>query len=91
MLAFQLSLKAINTIMQERDGLGKTGETYLVGADNLMRSDSFLDPKNHSVKASFSHPDKGSVDTEGSREALKGQPSYPVIYKENEDNSLSYK
>jgi methyl-accepting chemotaxis protein len=51
--AFQVSLKEINEIMQERAGMGKTGETYLVGPDKLMRSDSFLDPKNHSVKASL--------------------------------------
>ena len=38
--AFQISLKDINAIMQERAGLGKTGETYLVGPDKLMRSDS---------------------------------------------------
>ena len=42
-LAFQISLNAINQIMQERTGMGNTGETYLVGPDNLMRSDSFLD------------------------------------------------
>ncbi|MGM0419271.1 MAG: hypothetical protein ACQEQS_11160, partial [Thermodesulfobacteriota bacterium] len=50
-VAMQLSLKAINTIMQERTGMGETGETYLVGPDKRMRSDSFLDPENHSVDA----------------------------------------
>ncbi|MCP4686668.1 MAG: hypothetical protein GY859_01380 [Desulfobacterales bacterium] len=39
--------------MKERAGLGKPGEVHLVGADKRMRSDSFLDPVNHSVKASF--------------------------------------
>jgi methyl-accepting chemotaxis protein len=58
-VALQLSLEAINSIMQQRDGMGKTGETYLVGPDKLMRSDSFLDPANHSVKASFADPSKG--------------------------------
>jgi methyl-accepting chemotaxis protein len=39
-IAFQLSPEQINNIMQQREGLGETGETYLVGQDRLMRSDS---------------------------------------------------
>ncbi|MEZ5334300.1 MAG: methyl-accepting chemotaxis protein [Methanolobus sp.] len=39
-LAFQMSVEAIDAIMNERSGLGETGETYLVGEDKLMRSDS---------------------------------------------------
>lgn len=39
-LALQMPLDAINKIMQERSGLGESGETYLIGTDKLMRSDS---------------------------------------------------
>ena len=39
-LAMQVSTDAINRIMQERSGMGQSGETYLVGNDLLMRSDS---------------------------------------------------
>lgn len=39
-LAFQMPIGRINRIMQATDGMGETGETYLVGADLLMRSDS---------------------------------------------------
>ncbi len=39
-LALQIPLDSINKIMQERSGLGESGETYLVGKDKLMRSDS---------------------------------------------------
>ena len=39
-LVLQLPLDQINSIMQERTGLGESGETYLVGQDHLMRSDS---------------------------------------------------
>ncbi|MBI4968051.1 MAG: hypothetical protein HZC25_08015 [Rhodospirillales bacterium] len=52
------------------DGMGRTGETYLVGPDKLMRSDSFLDKTNHSVKASFANPARGKVDTKASQAAL---------------------
>lgn len=39
-LVLQLPLDQVNSIMQERTGLGDSGETYLVGQDHLMRSDS---------------------------------------------------
>ncbi len=42
-VALQISMEKLQDIMDERTGLGKTGETYLVGSDKLMRSDSFLD------------------------------------------------
>ncbi len=38
LMAFQIQPDKINLIMQERTGLGATGETYLVGKDLLMRS-----------------------------------------------------
>ncbi len=46
-LALQLSAEGINKVMTgdrgwERDGLGRTGETYLAGPDQLMRSVSRL-------------------------------------------------
>lgn len=71
-VALQLSLDAINGIMQQREGMGKSGETYLVGEDLLMRSDSFLAPDTHSVRASFADPQKGKVDTLASKGALEG-------------------
>ncbi|MGF7186309.1 methyl-accepting chemotaxis protein [Desulfitispora alkaliphila] len=39
-LAMQMPMDQINAIMQESTGMGETGETYLVGSDYLMRSDS---------------------------------------------------
>ncbi len=72
-LAFQLSDEAISKIMNYREGYGKTQEDYLVGADKLMRSDSFLRKDTHSLRASFANPSKGSADTEASRAALNGQ------------------
>ncbi len=88
-VALQLSLDAINGIMQQREGMGKTGETYLVGSDKLMRSDSFLDPNNHSVKASFANPSLGSVDTEAAREALAGKTDSKIIIDYNGNPVLS--
>jgi len=88
-VALQISLDAINTIMQERTGMGKTGETYLVGPNKLMRSDSFLDPIHHTVKASFANPSKGSVDTEAATLALSGQEDSKIIMDYNGNPVLS--
>ena len=69
--ALQVSNKAVNQLMQERTGMGETGETYLVGPDKLMRSDSFRDPEHHSLRASFANPERGSVNTEAVTLALQ--------------------
>jgi methyl-accepting chemotaxis protein len=39
-MAIQMPIGRINAIMQEHSGMGETGESYIVGADELMRSDS---------------------------------------------------
>ena len=39
-LAFQMPIGRISRIMQSAAGMGTSGETYLVGPDKLMRSDS---------------------------------------------------
>ncbi len=88
-VALQLSLEAINTIMQQRDGMGETGESYLVGSDKLMRSDSFLDPTGHSVKASFANPSVGSVDTKAATLALSGKEDAKIIIDYNGHPVLS--
>lgn len=86
---FQFPIDALNSIMAERAGLGKTGETYLVGSDNLMRSDSYLDPENHSVSQSFRQPDKGQVKTDATRAALAGKTGSEVIVDYNGNPVLS--
>ena len=88
-VAFQLPMEQIGTIMNRRDGMGQTGETYLVGPDKLMRSDSFLEPKNHTVKASFANPAKGQVDTIASREALSGKTAFKIVIDYNGNPVLS--
>ncbi len=88
-VAMQISNDAINGIMTERTGLGETGETYLVGQDMLMRSDSYLDPKHHSIEASFADPVKGRAETEASRSALSGKSGIEVIQDYNGNPVLS--
>jgi len=80
LVALQLPHQQINKIMQQRAGMGRTGETYLVGADLRMRSDSFLDPEGHSVEASFAGTAaENGVDTEAARRALEGETGRGLI------------
>lgn len=70
-LAFQMSVEEIDAIMNERSGLGETGETYLVGEDKLMRSDSrFEEDSTILVK---------EVDTQGVREGLAGKDDTKIF------------
>ncbi|MCK5718509.1 MAG: GAF domain-containing protein, partial [Thiomargarita sp.] len=78
-VALQFSAEATNNIMHQGSGLGNTGETYLVGSDKLMRSNSILDPTNHSLEASFANPTIGMVDTQASRAALAGETGSGII------------
>ncbi len=88
--AIQISLKKINQIMQERTGRGETGETYIVGSDKRMRSDSFLDPENHSVEASFAGSiEKNGVNTEAVIRAIKGENGKDIIIDYNGNPVLS--
>jgi len=88
-LVFQISDSAINKIMQFREGYGSSQEDYLVGQDKLMRSDSFLDPTGHSLKASFANPISGRVLTVASNEALSGKSDTKIIIDYNGNPVLS--
>ena len=88
-VALQMPLEGINGIMQVREGMGETGESYLIGPDLLMRSDSFLDPVHHSVKGSFANPQKGKVDTQASRDIFMGKSNAIEITDYNGSHVLS--
>jgi methyl-accepting chemotaxis protein len=88
-LVFQLSASAITNIMQFRQGYGATQEDYLVGSDKLMRSDSYLSPKTHSLKASFANPKTGSIDTQATRAAFAKTKGVALIKDYNGNNVFS--
>ena len=78
--AVQISFDSIDRIMRDRSGMGQTGETYLVGTDFKMRSDSFLDPEGHCVAASFKGTvPKNGVSTAASRKALAGATAAEIV------------
>lgn len=89
-VALQLSLDRINHLMQQREGMGETGESYLVGSDFKMRSNSYLDPEGHSVQASFAGTvEQHGVNTLSVRSGIKGESGTLSIIDYNGNPVLS--
>ncbi|MDQ7044529.1 MAG: methyl-accepting chemotaxis protein [Sulfurimonas sp.] len=88
-VVFQIPDKSINKIMQYREGYGDSQKDYLVGQDKLMRSNSFLDPVGHSVKASMANPSTGTCDTVASTNALSGKTNSEIVIDYNGNPVLS--
>jgi methyl-accepting chemotaxis protein len=55
-LVFQMPIARINAIMQLRAGLGESGESYIVGRDFLMRSDSRFSEQSTILKTRVEGP-----------------------------------
>jgi methyl-accepting chemotaxis protein len=69
-LVFQMPVDRINKIMQVSSGMGETGETYIVGNDLLMRSNSRFSKESTILKT--------KVDTATVRKALEGKTGAEV-------------
>jgi methyl-accepting chemotaxis protein len=70
-VAIQTSIAAINEFMQQRPGMGETGDTYLVGPGYMMRSDSRFATESTILKT--------EVKTEASEAALAGQTDVRTV------------
>ncbi len=80
-LVFQMPVQRINNIMGATDGLGETGETYLVGPDNLMRSQArYIEDSTIGVR---------EVNSETVAKALAGQNGAQVIADADGNSILS--
>ncbi|WP_422364981.1 methyl-accepting chemotaxis protein [Pelagibius sp.] len=64
-LVFQMPIDNMNAVMQNTAGLGKTGETYIVGSDLMMRSDSRFSEESTILQK--------RVDSDAVAQALSGQ------------------
>ena len=73
-MIFQFPVDRFKNVVSDRSGLG---ETYLVGNDLRLRSDSFLDPQNFSIEISFA---RGTViDTAPVQAGLFGESGVGVV------------
>ena len=64
-LVFQMPIDRINGVLNVAEGMGKTGETYLVGEDRFLRSDSRLSKEPTILKV--------KADSRTVTQALKGK------------------
>ena len=72
-LVFQINIGQINKVMMDASGLGETGETYLVGHEHLMRSNSRFSKKGESSVLN------SKVDSEAVKEALMGNKDVKFV------------
>lgn len=73
-LIFQLPLDRITAVMSDRAGLGETGETYLLGEDGLLRSDTHKNAAIYNVTNAFRKPESTRIDTAAFRAAASDKP-----------------
>jgi len=70
-LVFQMPIDDINSIMQAAAGMGKSGETYIVGDDFLMRSDSRFSEESTILKT--------KVETSTVEAGLEGKSGVDIV------------
>jgi methyl-accepting chemotaxis protein len=63
-VAFRMPTTAIAAMLSDKLGLGSTGETFLVGADHLLRNDSSFTEENDVLTTSFNTSEVDAVLTE---------------------------
>ncbi len=71
LLVLQMPIGRINAVMQATAGMGETGETYVVGSDHLMRSNSRFSKEPTILKT--------AVRTAAADRALKGGTGYETV------------
>ncbi len=98
-LVFQMPVDNINALMSSNAGMGETGETLIVGADNLLRNDSKFTKQNDILKTAIKDPVidqalKGGIHTSIST-SYRGQElelmATPLKYKNTNWVMLSVK
>ncbi|KAF1052348.1 MAG: Methyl-accepting chemotaxis protein McpH [Stenotrophomonas maltophilia] len=71
LLVLELPLSKLNEVMQNRQGLGEAGETYLVGGDGRLRSDSARFTEQRVARADAP---ASALTGQAVEQALKGEP-----------------
>ncbi|MDB5391121.1 MAG: methyl-accepting chemotaxis sensory transducer [Planctomycetaceae bacterium] len=74
---FQFPNDRLNALMADRTGLGETGETYLVGADGLFRTESRF-ASDLGVASAILNP-KVKVSTDAVKSAIAGESATKLI------------
>lgn len=80
-LVYQMPIDRINATMQEATGMGRTGESYVVGQDKLMRTDSRFSKESTILKT--------KVDNDSVTQALKGNSGFMQVVDYRGERVLS--
>lgn len=67
----ETSYSAIDAFLSQRDGLGETGEIYIIGDDNFMRSKSRFLTQNTILKL--------EINTKATQDALRGNTDIKIV------------
>lgn len=70
-LAVEFSYEGLNSIMTDRSGMGASGNTFIVGQDMRMRTDSVIDA-NHNVLNDFNQSQTTNAEHHAIQTALNG-------------------
>jgi methyl-accepting chemotaxis protein len=77
----QLNLDALNKLMSQRVGMGETGQSYIVGHDNLLRTDFYINKEKFNLNNSILTKEK--IITPAISAALKGESGRILIKDPN--------
>jgi methyl-accepting chemotaxis protein len=79
-LVFQMPIANINAVMQQAEGMGESGETYIVGEDFLMRSDSRFSEESTILKTKIEGATvRNAIAGESGVEAVNDYRGIPVF------------
>ncbi len=80
-LVFQMPIDSINHVMESVEGMGQTGESYLVGTDHLMRSQSRFSEENSILTQKVEH--------DGVQKALSGEAGATELHSYNGNETVT--
>lgn len=84
----QVDSKILNSYVSSRVGMGDTGQAYLVGEDQLLRTDFFVNKDQFNAVNSFKN--KIKIETPSVIKAQEGQEGTHFIVDPNGEKVLSY-
>lgn len=76
-LVFQMPIGRLNGIMQKSEGMGKTGETFIIGEDFLMRTDSRFNSESTILNTEIQNPTVVA--------AINGKQGYELIMRNGQE------
>lgn len=83
-MAFQMPVDEMNGVMQDKAGLGETGQTYIVGGDRLMRSNGRFSEKSTILNR--------KIDTPAVAAALQGKAGFGYsVNEKGQETRLGYR